>query len=340
MALVERVPAMLPKESQSISCPSCRGRIRVPEITYVNVAKPFPETSGDSAQGAGGSEGPGLGSGLQHPWNDSEVLPMGSYGTKLEAVVRRVLAILKKDPDAKILLFSSWADVLNLLLHALEANKIPTAYAHGGRSLQAEIARFRGRGRNAQSAGSVGYREHSSVGTHPHSDPASITHKGQIHHQAADDASNADVGGGAVWTGRRGRGASRASILRAQAAPAASVLMLLTQQGANGLNLTEAQHVLLVEPLLDPAVEAQAIGRVHRIGQVHETWVHRFITTATVEENVARLGAERAQELPEPSAIAVGSKSREATRLTVRDMAVLLDNHWDVNDRGVGTTPT
>jgi hypothetical protein len=52
--------------------------------------------------------------------------------------------------------------------------------------------------------------------------------------------------------------------------------------------------------------------------QVHETWVHRFITTATVEENVARLGAERAQELPEPSAIAVGSKNREATRLTVR----------------------
>lgn len=37
----------------------------------------------------------------------------------------------------------------------------------------------------------------------------------------------------------------------------------------------EAQHVILTEPLLDPAVEAQAVGRVHRIGQTQPTFVHR-----------------------------------------------------------------
>lgn len=55
------------------------------------------------------------------------------------------------------------------------------------------------------------------------------------------------------------------------------VLLLLVQHGANGLNLLEAQHVILVEPLLNPAAEAQAVGRVHRIGQEKPTLVHRFL---------------------------------------------------------------
>ena len=58
------------------------------------------------------------------------------------------------------------------------------------------------------------------------------------------------------------------------------VLLLLIQHGANGLNLLEAQHVVLVEPLLNPAAEAQAISRVHRIGQQNRTLVHRFIVSA------------------------------------------------------------
>lgn len=61
------------------------------------------------------------------------------------------------------------------------------------------------------------------------------------------------------------------------------MLLLLVQHGANGLNLLEARHVILVEPLLNPAAEAQAISRVHRIGQENNTLVHRFIVSSSVD---------------------------------------------------------
>ena len=56
------------------------------------------------------------------------------------------------------------------------------------------------------------------------------------------------------------------------------VLLILIQHGANGLNLLEAQHVVLVESLLNLAVEAQAISRVHRIGQENKTLIHLFFS--------------------------------------------------------------
>jgi hypothetical protein len=54
-------------------------------------------------------------------------------------------------------------------------------------------------------------------------------------------------------------------------------------RGANGLTLVEANHVFLVEPVLHPGVEIQAIFRIYRVGQQRATTVHRFVVDGTVE---------------------------------------------------------
>ncbi|CAF3559082.1 unnamed protein product [Adineta steineri] len=68
--------------------------------------------------------------------------------------------------------------------------------------------------------------------------------------------------------------------------PSITVLLMPLGKGANGLNLTEAQHVILVEPQLHQSVELQAIARVRRLGQKSKTYVYRFIVNDTAEEVV------------------------------------------------------
>ncbi|KAH9284624.1 E3 ubiquitin-protein ligase SHPRH [Echinococcus granulosus] len=61
------------------------------------------------------------------------------------------------------------------------------------------------------------------------------------------------------------------------------VLLLPLQLGANGLNLIEANHLLLVDPVLSHGREVQAIARLHRIGQMRTCTVHRFLVRNSIE---------------------------------------------------------
>ncbi|GBG28199.1 E3 ubiquitin-protein ligase SHPRH [Hondaea fermentalgiana] len=71
--------------------------------------------------------------------------------------------------------------------------------------------------------------------------------------------------------------------------PSVRVMLMNLSFGSRGLNVTEASHVFLVEPIMNPAIEAQAIGRIHRMGQTRPTHVHRFLVRNTVEERIHKL---------------------------------------------------
>ena len=59
--------------------------------------------------------------------------------------------------------------------------------------------------------------------------------------------------------------------------------------GGTGLNLTAADHVFLMDPWWNPAVEAQAADRAHRIGQERPVMVYRLVSQGTVEERILGL---------------------------------------------------
>jgi len=71
--------------------------------------------------------------------------------------------------------------------------------------------------------------------------------------------------------------------------------VLLTQivAGGVGLNMQAASAVILVEPQLNPAIEAQAIARVHRMGQRNSVNVHRLYSSHTIEEGLVKLLAKK-----------------------------------------------
>jgi SNF2 family DNA or RNA helicase len=69
----------------------------------------------------------------------------------------------------------------------------------------------------------------------------------------------------------------------------APVLLMSLKAGGTGLNLTAADHVFLLDPWWNPAAEAQAADRAHRIGQDRTVFVYRLVTEGTVEEKILLL---------------------------------------------------
>ena len=80
-----------------------------------------------------------------------------------------------------------------------------------------------------------------------------------------------------------------ARVERFQTDPDCRLFLVSLKAGGLGLNLTAAEYVFLLDPWWNPAVEAQAIDRTHRIGQTRQVFAYRLIARDTVEEKVLEL---------------------------------------------------
>lgn len=98
------------------------------------------------------------------------------------------------------------------------------------------------------------------------------------------------------------------------------LFLISLKAGGQGLNLTAADYVFILDPWWNPAVEAQAVDRAHRIGQQQRVFAYRLIARDTVEEKILKLQANKRN-----LADAIISEDNSViSSLTVDDLQLLL----------------
>ncbi len=90
-----------------------------------------------------------------------------------------------------------------------------------------------------------------------------------------------------------GQTQKRGELVNAFQSGKASLFLISLKAGGVGLNLTAADTVILYDPWWNPAIERQAMDRVHRIGQDKPVFVHRLIAQGTVETKIAQMQARK-----------------------------------------------
>ncbi|WP_305908546.1 DEAD/DEAH box helicase [Methylomarinum sp. Ch1-1] len=101
----------------------------------------------------------------------------------------------------------------------------------------------------------------------------------------------------------------------------ADVFLISLKAGGVGLNLTEADTVIIYDPWWNPAVESQAADRAHRIGQEKAVFVYKLLTENTVEEKILAM-QEKKRALAD--GVYQGGQKEEAFQLNADDLTALL----------------
>eukprot|EP00762_Andalucia_godoyi_P003107 ANDGO_01038.mRNA.1 DNA repair protein RAD5 len=200
-------------------------------------------------------------------WNFVPPADISNFGSKLVAVLGLVRSICAADPGAKIIVFSHWSEVLELLEKLFNQEKIRTSY-------------LKNNVRKNQESILHDFRSSCIKKRVPVADTSGNVHASQRSADDDDDDDDDDGDGDAVENTLDGDAFLNEPI------KTPSVLLLTYSKGAYGLNLIGASHVLLVEPAVDPFIESQAVSRVYRIGQQHQTFVHRLVTVRSVESKI------------------------------------------------------
>ena len=113
----------------------------------------------------------------------------------------------------------------------------------------------------------------------------------------------------------------------------ASVFLISLKAGGFGLNLTEADYVFLLDPWWNPASEAQAVDRTHRIGQTKQVMVYRLVASDTIEQKVMALKDRKGELVAsildaglETGLDADAAGTRAAEALTADDLRSLIES--------------
>jgi len=114
--------------------------------------------------------------------------------------------------------------------------------------------------------------------------------------------------------------AQRTARVAAFQAGEGTLFLISLKAGGFGLNLTAADYVIHLDPWWNPAVEAQATDRAHRIGQDRPVTVYRLITKDTIEESIVAL-----HENKKALAEALLSEGSDAAQLSVSELISLID---------------
>lgn len=119
--------------------------------------------------------------------------------------------------------------------------------------------------------------------------------------------------------------AARAKALQEfQNDPPTTLFLLSMGAGAVGINLTAANRIFLLEPSFNPAVEAQAIGRVHRLGQKRPVEITRIVITNSVESRMRQVLQEKyGRGINATSTSMIGSLSNDKATLLKQEFDLL-----------------